>query len=464
MTSTPASTPASTPTRQLIDALDAFAPDRLPATVVGQARRTLYDAVGALLAATSPRYPVMSLLERMVREAGGAEECVLAGSTLRTNPATAALANGTLAYYCDIESHHPAANVHAVAVVGPAALAVGERQRSSGAEVLSAVVAGIDVAARVSYALGPAEQYARGFHPTTVAGAFGSAVAAGLLLGLTGDRFAHALGLAGTSACGLLSWVDDASEQSRPLNIGLAAQAGVQAAMLAATGFHGASDVFGGSYPFGAAFTGRWDQAALLDGIGERFEVGELFFKRNACCVFIPASLDGLLDILRTEGLSPADVAAVRVRAPRSSFHVIDGNALRSHCVQYVLAVAAHQGHVDFADIVTDRRADPAVAAFADRISISGDDLFDRRSAGARQSVGSITEVTTHGGATHVRDVESPLGAAANPLSDADLHRKFTRLTADVLGPDRAAAIRTAIDDLDTLPDITALTDLLAAP
>ncbi len=459
MTKTTSTT--STPTRQLIDGLGVFAPDRLPAPVVRQAKRTLYDAVGALLSATSPRYPVMALLERTVREAGGAEECRLAGSALRTNPATAALANGTLAYYCDIESHHPAANVHAIAVVGPAALAVGERQRSSGAEVLAAVVAGIDVAARVSYALGPAEQYARGFHPTTVAGTFGSAVAAGRLLGLTDDQFAHALGLAGTSACGLLSWVDDASEQSRPLNIGLASQAGVQAAMLAATGFHGAGDIFGGTYPFGAAFTGRWDQHALLDGLGERYEVSELFFKRNACCVFIPASLDGLLDILHAEGLTPDEIASVTIRAPRSSYHVIDDNALRSHCVQYVLAVAAHRGRVDFTDIMTDRRADPAVAAFADRITIRGDDLLDRRSVGARQSVGSITEVTTHAGAIHVRDVESPLGAAANPLSDADLERKFAHLTADVLDPDRATRLGTVIDDLDALPDITPLTDLL---
>ncbi|MGO4758322.1 MmgE/PrpD family protein, partial [Streptomyces sp. 2MCAF27] len=148
---------STTPTRQLIDSLGVFAYDKLPAEVVKQAKNTLYDGIGALLAATSHRYPVMSLLEKMVTEAGGAGESRVAGSPLRTNPATAALANGTLAYYCDIESHHPSAIVHAIAVVGPAALAVGERQHSSGAEVLAAIVAGIDVAARVSYALSPAE-------------------------------------------------------------------------------------------------------------------------------------------------------------------------------------------------------------------------------------------------------------------------------------------------------------------
>ncbi|MEV4320318.1 MmgE/PrpD family protein [Actinocrispum sp. NPDC049592] len=450
-----------TPTRQLIESLGVFAYDKLPGPVIRQAKNALYDSIGALLAATSRRYPIMSLLENMVRDAGGTPESRLAGSMLRTNAATAALANGTLAYYCDIESHHPSANVHAIAVVGPAALAVGERQRSRGADVLSAIVAGIDVAARVSYALGPAAQYARGFHPTTVAGAFGSAVAAGLLLGLDDEQFRNAFGLAGTSASGLLSWVDDPTEQSRPLNIGLAAQAGVQAALLAATGFRGPTDVFGGKYPFGKAFTGQWDQDALMAGLGERHEVGHLFFKRNSCCVFIPASLDGLLDILGSEGVAAEDIASVHIRAPRSAYHVIDGNPLRSHCVQYVLAVAAHRGQVGFDDIMNDRRTEPAVASLAEKITIEGDDSFDQRAGGLRQSVGSITTVTTNSGATFVRDVEFPLGAAENPLSENDLERKFIGLTADVVDPGQASRIKHAIERLDTMADINELTRLL---
>ncbi|MGO4750888.1 MmgE/PrpD family protein, partial [Streptomyces sp. 2MCAF27] len=306
-----------------------------------------------------------------------------------------------------------------------------------------------------------AEQYARGFHPSTVAGTFGSAVAAGLLLGLDDEQFTNAFGLAGTSTCGLMSWVDDPSEQSRPLNIGLASQAGVQAAMLAATGFKGPDDIFGGKYPFGKAFTGQWDQDALLDQIGERFEVTEQFFKRNSCCVFIPAGLDGLLDILQNEDITVDDIASVHVRAPQSAYHVVDNNPLRSHCAQYVLAVAAHQGHVDFADIMEDRRSDPAIAAFANRVTLTGDDLFDQRSGSLRQSVGSITQVTTHSGATYVRDVEFPLGSPQNPLSDEDLQHKFTTLTKDVIDADRAAQIKKLIDELDKVDDINTLTRLL---
>jgi 2-methylcitrate dehydratase PrpD len=455
---------ASTRTAALIEALDCYQYKRLPSEATDSAKSALLDALGALMAATSPEYPIMGQLERYAAQTGGTGAS-LYGTSVRTDPATAALLNGTLAYYCDIESHHASANVHAIAVVAPAALAIAERQRSTGEELLAAIVAGIDVAARVSYALGPAEMYARGLHPSTIAGTFGSAVAAGLLLRLDDEQLTNALGLAGTSTCGLLSWVDDPSEQSRPLNIGLAAQAGTQAALLASRGFKGPGDIFGGKYPFGPAFTGRWDQEALLADIGERYEVTNLFFKRNSCCVFIPAGLDGFTSILAENQIDPGKVVRVEVRAPKSSYHVVDNNPLRSHCMQYVLAVAAYRGSVTFQDIVTDRRvSDGRIRALSERIAVTGDPAFDREAASDGQSVASATTVELDDGTTITCDVPHPLGSPQNPLTAQALHSKFQMLTAPVMAADRTQAIQEAVSRMEQLDDTVAFTDLLAQP
>lgn len=104
------------------------------------------------------------------------------------------------------------------------------------------------------------------------------------------------------------------------------------------------------------------------------------------------------------------------------------------------------------------REDDPAIRSLSERITITGDEALD--SGGLRQSVGSVTEVRTARGA-FVREVEFPLGAAENPLSDEDLTRKFVSLTADVLPEGRAGQIRQAVETLETLPDVRALTDLL---
>jgi 2-methylcitrate dehydratase PrpD len=449
-------------TERLAEYIEAAAPGRIPPPVCARAKEVLYDGLGALVAATSPRYDIGPILARYVVETGGVPEAQVFGTGLRTGCAPAALVNGTLGYYCDIEPHHAGAIMHPVAIVAPAALAVGERMRTSGREVLAAFVLGIDVACRVSNALGPAALYARGFHPSCVAGTFGAAAAAARVLGLRGPALRHALGLAGTEASGLLAWVSDPTEHSRPFNMGLAARHGVSAAHLASCGFGGPPAVFEGKYPLGATFTGCWDEAALLDGLGERFAVMDLYLKQYACCAFIHPGLDGLLGILEAERLHPDQIRGITLRFPASGYRIIDGNPLRSHCAQYVLALAAHARAVDFHDILHDRREDHAgIRSLAGRIRVVGDVELDRTYPALYRSV---VEVETADGARHVRDVAHPKGAPAAPLSRAELEAKFARLTADVLSPPRRDAIARTVAALEDLADIGALSRLLGRP
>ena len=173
---------------ELASRIARFRPGDVPADVRRHARRCLLDTLGAMLAAAAPRYPAGRIVMEHVRRLGGTPESTLIGQGRRTSRVGAALANGTLAYACDIEPHHNGAIVHAPAVVVPASLAVGEAEGVGGRRLLTAVVLGIEVACRVSDALDPLALYARGFHPTAVCGAFGAAAAAGHLLRLDPAR------------------------------------------------------------------------------------------------------------------------------------------------------------------------------------------------------------------------------------------------------------------------------------
>lgn len=440
--------------------VEEFELDRVPPPVVHRAKEVLYDGLGALLAATSPRYDIGDVLRRFVRETGGTPEAHVFGTTLRTNCATAALVNGTFGYYCDVESHHPGAIMHAIAIVGPAALAAAEKTRGSGRDVLIAIIAGIDVACRVSHALGGSALYARGFHPSCVAGTFGAVAAAARLFGLKGPPLRHAFGLAGTEASGLLAWVSDPTEHSRPFNMGLAARHGVLAAHLASCGFGGPPAIFEGKYPLGHAFTGEWHERALFAGLGERFKVMEIYFKVYACCAFLHPALDGLLDIVRAERLGPDEIASMTLRFPKGGYRIIDANPLRSHCAQYVLALAAHKGGVDFHDIINDRRDHEGINALSRRIRVIGDEELDRTYPDLYRS---IIEVRTNGGAQHLRDITHPKGSPENPLAPAELSQKFETLTRDVLPPERRQAVTRAVERLEDLEQITELTELLSS-
>src|SRR5262245_25919054 len=147
--------------------------------LLGHARLQLLDALGAMLVASAPKYPGSRIIMRFVQELGGVAESSLVGQGKKTSCVNAALANGTLGYYCDVEPHHVGAILHGLAVVVPTSLAVGEQQRADGKRVLASIVLGVDVAAPVSYALDPVALYNRGFHPSAVCGAFGAAAAPG---------------------------------------------------------------------------------------------------------------------------------------------------------------------------------------------------------------------------------------------------------------------------------------------
>ncbi len=446
-------------TDRFAEFVESFTFDQLPAPVITRTKEILYDGLGCVLSATSPRYDIGAVLQRLVSETGGVQECQVFGTSLRTNCATAALVNGTLGYYCDMESHHAGAIMHAIAVVGAAALAVGERQHSSGRDVLTAIVVGIDAACRVSYALSAPALYARGFHPTCVAGTFGALAAAARLFGLKGRALRSAFGLAGTEASGLLAWVSDATEHSRPFNMGLASRHGVFAAHLASCGFGGPPAIFEGKYPLGHAFTGQWHEDELFNKLSQQFKVMELYFKPYACCAFIHPGLDGLLDIQKSNGVRADEIESILLRFPKSGYKVIDNNALRSHCAQYVLALAATKGYVHFYDILQDQRSDPLVKYLSDRVSVVGDELLDRTYPDLYRS---IIEVKTSTGTSHVRDVSHPRGSPENPLSHEELSDKFLALTTEVLTRSRAEAISQTIDRLEELEDISSLTVLLA--
>ena len=440
--------------------VEEFSADRAPADVVEYAKDVLYDGIGALLSATSPRYDFLPVLERFIRETGGTPEAQVFGSSLRTNIFTAALVNGALGYYCDIEAHHPGAIMHAMAVVAPAALAVGERQGSSGRDVLAAFILGTDVACRVSYALRGPALYARGFHPTCVAGTFGSLAAAARLLGLRGEQLRNAFGLAGTTTSGLLAWSSDPTEHSRPFNMGLASRNGVYAAHLASCGFGGPPAIFEGKYPLGQAFTGEWVESELFDGLGERFKIREMYFKLYACCAFTHPGLDGLLDIMKAGTVSADDIERITLRFPRGGYKIIDNNALRSHCAQYVLALAAYRGQIDFYDILHDQRSDPRIQSLSERVEVIGDEETDRTYPDLYRS---IITVETRGRGRYVRDVVHPKGSPENPVDRHLLDEKFARLTRDVVNEDTRTNIANLIGRLEELPDIRTLTGLLAS-
>ncbi len=450
-------------TQALAEYVAAFSPDALPPTVRERTLAVVRDGTAALLAASNPTYSTGRLIAGFVGDQGGKPEASIVGGGFKSSAVMAALANGTMGYACDIEPHHPEGILHPIAVMIPAALAVGERVGASGARFLAAVALGCEVEYRVSMALGPAEQYALGFHPSAVCGCFGATAAAGFLLGLTPDAAIRAFGLAACQASGMMAWESDPTENARPFQMGMAARNGVTAALLAGAGFGGPTAVFDHGHTIFRAFSRAPRPERLVDALGTRFDgIMELAIKPYSCVSFLHPALDALLGLVRERDLQPADIAKLTLRFPRDGIHCVDDNPLKSHCAQYILPVAVVNRELRVADIFIDQRiSNPVVAELARRVTVEPDPVLDPLFP---DFYASIVVVETRSGERIERRNDIARGYPEAPLSPQELAAKFAALVGSVAPPARVAALGTALDRLPFAADLGAYATVLRQP
>lgn len=443
--------------RILLDYIGEFAAIPIPTPAREWAKYCVLDLFGCSLAATAPRFSIGSMLREFVTREGGNPLAAIIGTPLRTAPGLAALVNGTFGYYCDNEPRHTRSVVHVLPAVVPAALAVGEVENVTGEQFLRAIVLGVDVACRMSLALDPKALYARGFHPTSVGGVFGAMAAAAYVLKLTGPQRENALGLAGLQATGLLSWLSDPTEQSRPLNCGVAARNGVTAASLAAVGFGGPREILEGKYTVFSAFTGIRRTEGITEGLGSRFLVAELAAKRHASCGYLHAGIDALLEILSEANLASPDVDRVTLHLASTAARLVDNNAVKSHNAQYVLAVATVLGRVTIDEILGERVAHPEVNRLASCVDIVHDEDLEKLYP---SQYAAIVRVQSRGKEFRKR-VDWPKGWPQNPMTHEEWSAKFQFMAMQVSSAEQATQIADYVLHIENLPSIRSLSEAL---
>jgi len=167
----------------------------LPETVVNKAKECFLDWQGVALAGTTD--PGSKVMMQYVTAIGGKPEASVIGSSLKTDIANAALANGMIGHALDFDDYHDETVIHASAACVPAILAMAEKLNTNGREFITAMVLGVDVCIRIGLALGD-YHYQRGWHTTATAGTFGATAGAAKLMSLNADQLVTAFGICGT--------------------------------------------------------------------------------------------------------------------------------------------------------------------------------------------------------------------------------------------------------------------------
>ena len=128
------------------------------------------------------------------------------------------------------------------------------------------------------------------------------------------ETTARALGLAGSMASGIFEYLADGSP-TKPFHAGWAAQAGVQAAALAAAGARGPVDRPGGPLrPPATHVDVAHDMGAQIADLGERWESPLVAIKPYPACHWIHAAVDAAVEA--TGDLAPDAIDRIVVRIP----------------------------------------------------------------------------------------------------------------------------------------------------
>ncbi|WP_296764967.1 MmgE/PrpD family protein [Sediminimonas sp.] len=390
----------------------------LPDSARAVLRLSLLDVAAVAIAGRNE--PVARITRDTALAEAGVPRASLAGHATRLPPRAAALVNGTTAHALDYDDTHFAHIGHPSAAVIPAALALAEDRGTGWAEFEAAALIGVEASIRVGLWLGRAH-YQHGFHQTGTAGAFGAALAAARIVGLSQDQCAMTLGLVAARASGLKAQF---GTMAKPLAAGIAAANGVEAALLVERGFVANPHALEAAQGFGPTHAGVAD-ATAFDGLGQDWLFEGVSHKFHACC----HGLHACLEAARSLGAVDADsIAAIAVATHPRWLSVCNQPAPTTGLgakFSYATVLPMHLLGFDTADLgsYTDALcADPGLRALRDRVSVTADDTLPETAARLRVDLSGGEALE----ATH--DLAAPMPLDAR---QARVRAKATALLGD---------------------------------
>jgi 2-methylcitrate dehydratase PrpD len=409
---------------QLADRALALAPEKIPAAVRARVEELLIDVVGLCVAARRTDY-IKALAAAL--DQGG--RCTAIGHATTFSAENAALINGAAVHGEDFDDTFEGGPIHSSAVIVPAVLAACERFARDGRAALVGIAAGVETACRLSMVV-PKAVHRSGFHPTSVLGTMGAALAVSAVLGHDRKQAVDALGHAGSFASGIIEYLAEGAWTKR-LHPGWAAQAGLQAARIAGQGFLGPRTVFEGIHGlfngFARSVEGNYD--VITGDFGKRWYIEGITFKPYATGTMNQPYVDCALRLAK-KGFAAEDVAEVlcetaegyvhRLWDPLPSKHRPPNEYVAKFSAPFNIAVAFVTGGAGLGAFTEQTVRDERILALASKVRyvVNPNDPYPKAYTGhVRMTLkdGRVLEERQ----PHIR------GGAQEPLSRAELEAKF---------------------------------------
>ncbi len=433
----------------------------IPDVAFERAKMSLASTVAS--AAMGFGIPSARIIRELELTAGGRPSATVWFDGTRLPPGAAARANAVASDAAASDDSDLRSIAHIGTIVSTVSLALAEQCHADGAEVLTAMVVGYEIAGRIDEALTPGRMQ-RGFHGS-VSTVFGGTVAAGRLLQLPPLKMAHAIALAATSIGGMAISADTSC--GREYHAGASAAAAVQAALAAQAGFTGELSVLEHPRGFLVAMGGQALEDITRD-LGASWDiVTDMAIKLMPGAHPFHATAEAASDAARIGNVDPRDVKEIFITSavqwtkfkgephPRN---LVDA----AHSLYYFVAASIVDGRFSWQHMDERKMTDPAIAALQDKIVLDPTppplpDRFPHRHGGT-------VVIRMNNGEEFRSTCKSPRGSGARGVEWSDVEDKYRALTPLAgLAPRRVEASLAIIRAFEAQESVGPLVELIGA-
>jgi 2-methylcitrate dehydratase PrpD len=425
--------------------------DDVPALVRQHTKLVLLDTLGVILAG-GERPEVRLLRERLGTGCGAT---VYATGFPSHDPRTAALLNGIAGRSIELCEGLRLVSAQAAIQVLPGVLAVGEQVRSSGREIMTALLLGYDVAARLAGGF-TARPLA---HQNGQVSLLAAAAAGARLRGLDASGVSRAMRIATTLL--LTPSYTNAVAGATALNVagGMSGFAAVLAPELALAGFEAQDDAI--EQALGELVGNGFTVEGLSADLGSTWHITRNYFRLYACCNPIHPALDCLQQALaelqpRADEVAHIDIATYRFAAVMRNPDPPNFFASK-YSLPHAAAAMVVRGHAGHSALDDAAVQDPAIVALRHRVSVTEDPAMSALAPRLRPARVSVA-LTDGRSATHT--CTSHRGDFHQPFAEAELRSKFRELASSVLTGEGVGLVERAVDHCENWDNVEALTAL----
>ena len=437
----------------------------IPSDAVARCRDLLLDQLGCqLIGATMPwNEPVYRFVKD--NKGSGPARIVKYGDPVPLDDAV--LVNGTFAQGCELDDYYDQGGGHPGAATVPVILALAQRQHVTGAELITAMVAGYEVGWRIGRALLP-ELMRRGYHAQSTVGVFIAAAAAGKILRLNPAQMTHALAIAGSHAGGTMEYDQSGGEVKR-LHNGMACCGGLRSALLAQIGLTGPPTIFEGERGMLRVLSGACNVEPIVEDL--QAGCGNLAVYRAAMKRFpVNASQHSPIELLdhliRSNDIDSARVAKIEVGVNEGI--LLHGGTIdqpkevieAQFSLRFSLALRLLTGSNDLQQYL-----DAALWRDAAMLEVGKKiELFEDPTAIGPRRFACQMKVRLTDGREVSGSLAAPKGGYKNPLTPDELREKFYRLGRSALSDKKLDPIADGVKNVERSEDVGAIFSPMTTP